>query len=696
MFPIKVCAAGADIASKDSLRLCGDTIAEHSLQEIVVTADLPYVRVEGTGLSVDVARSPLGDLPTVSDILSQLPSVKSTESGFAVMGRGDAVIYIDDRKVLDPSELDRLRPSSIRSVEIVRNPGAEFDADAAAVIRIRLKKNVLKGLGANVMAQGSQGRRFSDYEQVSLTYGAGPTSSFLTFSNNSNRMDCDQDNRQDTYTPSGTWKMTSDMPRWKSEYYDWTLAAGTSVNVAENHTVGAKVTYSDDTQRNAGYKYSDMVYGGEDYETLDAWSSNPQGYRQWHANAYYDGTFSERWGVTFNGDYVNRKSRSTHYTDETGTLTPQHLVTNIGRSRYDLWSGTAKVSWNPGGSSRMVFGADMSVVTQDRTNTQSDEEEVTRLNSTESKYAVFGQYSFSRDIWDIGVGLRYEADRMDYKDGLTGSGILDKTYRRLYPDVTVSAKVGKTSMALGFTSRIRRPTFYQLRTSQEYFNRYETTEGNPLLRPRYTYDITYSLQYRDFTASAGYQWVRNYITEDSRIDTENPLHMTSYPVNKSRYTAAEMQLDYNHRLGFWRPYLSAHLTKTFYSLSRTQDDMPKLGKSPLLELSQSNYFSFSGTTAYIVAKYNPAGVYCNSWEGRYLGLDIGVYRRFLDRALYVSLAATNVLGSKAKSRTYYGTSTFWRTAFRDNRRIYLTLSYSFRYASKYKGKTSAQDEINRM
>lgn len=670
-------------------------ISSTMLEQVAVSASMPFVKVKGTGFSVDVENSPLGDLPTVPDILSHLPSIKSSGNGFSIMGRGEAVIFIGNRKVIDMSELYRLRPSEIKSVDIIRNPGAEFDADAAAVIRIRLKKTVLKGLGIDAMSQGSQGRRFSDYEQLSLTYGAGPTNSFVTFSNNSSRLNSDQNNRQDTYTSSDVWHMTSDMPRWNSEYYDWTLAAGTSVHVTDNHTAGVKITYSDDTQHNTGDKYNDMTVGDKRYEDLTAITSNPQGYRQWHTNLYYDGVFSENLSLTFNGDYVNRKNSSTHYTDESGSLTPQHLVINNDRVRYDLWSGMAKINWQPDNNSQAVFGTDISVVNQDRYNSQNDLEQNSSLSSVESKYSVFGQYNLTCRAWDFSLGLRYEIDRMDYTDCTTGSKILYKTYQRLYPDIAVSTRIGKTTMALSFNSRIRRPTFYQLRSSREYFNRYETTEGNPLLRPRYTYDISYTIGYKNLTASAGYQWIYNYITEESRIDNENPLHVTSFPVNKAKYTAASLQINYNHKFGFWKPYISANLTKTFYDLS-LKGNMPRPGKAPLFELSFSNYFSFCGATAYISTNFNPAGAYCNSWEGRYIGVDTGIYRRFVNRQLYVAVNATNIFGYKTRSRTYYDSSIFERTSFRDNQRIYLTVSYTFRHDSKYKGKTSAQDEINRM
>lgn len=671
------------------------TVNPTMLSQVSVTASKPFVKAIGTGFSVDIENSPLGDLPTVPDVLSQLPTVKSNGTGFSITGRGEAVVFIGNRKLTDMSELYRLRPSEIKSIEIIRNPGAEFDADAPAVIRIRLKKDVLKGFGIDMISQAGLGRRFSDYEQMSLSYGAGPTSSFLIFSNNSARLNSDQANLQDIYTPSAVWHMVSDMPHWDSEYYDWTLAAGSSINIADRHTLGAKIAYTNDTQHNGGYKYSSMTVDDVEYETLTARTSNPQGYRQWHTNIYYEGAISERMNLIFNGDYVNRKHLSTHVTDEYGSLTPHHIVINYDSTRYSLWSGMAKISWKLSDNSQASFGADLSIVNQSRHSTQNCGEQSAGLRSVDSKYAAFAQYDLSCGVWNLVIGLRYEADKMDYTDGATGSRILAKTYHRLYPDITLSARVGKTTMALGFNSRIRRPTFYELRTSQEYFNRYETTEGNPLLRPRYTYDISYSLGYKDFMANATYQWIYNSITEDSRIDTDTPLHLTSYPVNKPKYTAASLQLSYNHKFGIWRPYMSAQLTKTFYGIS-LRDGMPGPGKRPLFELSFSNYFSFCGTTAYIATHYNPAGAYCNSWEGRYIGIDMGVYRRFINKRLYVAINATNILHSRPISKTYYGTSIFGRTTFRDNQRLYLTVSYTFRHEDRYKGKTTAQDELNRM
>lgn len=88
------------------------------LQQVSISSTKPFVKLKGTGFSIDIANSPLGDLPTVPDVLSQLPSVKATGSGFSVLGRGDTEIFIGNQKVVDMSELYRLRPAEIKSVFI--------------------------------------------------------------------------------------------------------------------------------------------------------------------------------------------------------------------------------------------------------------------------------------------------------------------------------------------------------------------------------------------------------------------------------------------------------------------------------------------------------------------------------------------------------------------------------------------------
>lgn len=694
--------AGSNIISLDTIPdgmhpvESADTLKTNELEEFVVKGNTGYVKLKGTNFTVDISHSPLGDMPNTEDMLSQLPFVKGDGGSFSIMGKGKAVIYIGNRKIQDSAELTRILPSDIRSVEIIRNPGVEYDAEDVAVIKIILKRKISDGLGVRAYTSESLGRKFSDYQQLSLSYASGVADLFLTGDNNSYRIRADQTNLHTFYTPAAVWRMRSEMPSWNAEYYRWTISGGGNVSLPSGHNMGAKITYTNDTGHNTGHTLSVMERDGEEYEILNSNTYSPGHYHQWQVNAYYDGNLSDKINLNFNGDYVGRISESTNIIEEEGTLTPVHTVINGTASRYRLWSGIAKLDWRMSEQSDLSLGADGSIIRNHHSSVQNDPAESSLLDSREDKYAFFCQYSLAFQRYRLDAGLRYETMHLDYRDGEDNSSILNRTYGRLFPTATISAVFGNVNMAAGFNSHIRRPTFYQLRTGSDYFNRYLTVTGNPLLLPTYTYELSYSLQYSGLVLNLGCRWVHNPIENESITYSDNPLERLRYPVNARKYEAFTASANYSREIAFWRGNLSASLSKTFYGQRRDYPGMPVMGNTPYMEFSMSNYFSFSGNTAYININYNPPGTDCDTRMGSFTDISLGIYRRFLKRALYVSLRVTNILACKTKYRSYERDDVFEKTQYRDARRVVLTVSYTFRHKNKYKGKDLTGGEISRI
>ena len=73
----------------------------------------------------------------VTDVLLHVPGMVTTANGdLEVFGQGQPVIYINNRKVQSDSEVKQLTPSEIKSVELITNPGARYDASGKAVLNI--------------------------------------------------------------------------------------------------------------------------------------------------------------------------------------------------------------------------------------------------------------------------------------------------------------------------------------------------------------------------------------------------------------------------------------------------------------------------------------------------------------------------------------------------------------------------------
>ena len=111
------------------------------LGEVVVKSQLPKTRVKGEAMRTTVEGTILEKAGSVADALARVPSLETERDGaVTVLGRGEAEVYINGRKVQDVSELSRLRSDQIQHVDVIQNPGARYAASTKAVVRITLKK----------------------------------------------------------------------------------------------------------------------------------------------------------------------------------------------------------------------------------------------------------------------------------------------------------------------------------------------------------------------------------------------------------------------------------------------------------------------------------------------------------------------------------------------------------------------------
>lgn len=665
----------------------------------VIVKSASSIRLVGSSLFVDVQNSPFRNLGNADELLGKLPSVRAEEGVYSIFGKGVATIYVNNRRLRDNSELQRISPSDIATVEIVRNPGAGYDATIPAVIKIKLKRPASEGWGIQVSTYGRLGRRFSDAETVSLNYNTHPVNLFFEASNSSYRMNTDQTNLSDTYTGEGTWRMLSDMPRWDSNYYDYTLTGGADVQLSGEHQLGTRWSYTDDTSRYGGPTANTMFYNGLTYENLSALTASNSGYNQVMGNLFYTGQLTPQFDVTFNADFTRKNTTNSDATTEWGDLTPQHTNLNSGTADYTLWSGRLTSRWTVNKKLYFMFGGDGNVVSQNRTNYSYNNEEAyaaSLLKSEDRNGALFVESGFSIDKLRVYAGLRYEVTMMDYRDAQSDKSLLDKTYRRFYPSASLSLPVGKADMSLSYTSKVGRPSFYQLRNGSEYFNRYLVTEGNPLLLPQYTSDLSYVVQYKSFNATVGWQRVKNYMQSENEIIDPNPLNVLRRPVNMPAYAGIYVNLAYDFRVGVWHPYLSANMTKTYFTVKRVSNNMPKLGKRPLMNFSFGNWFRFGTWSLYADILYDTNGYLREYQECARINFRMGLMKYFFKRSLYVSLQANNLFHARETEISHNSNEIFNKTRYKDNQTVSLYIRYTLKYKNKYKGMNSAQSEIDRM
>ena len=122
----------------------------YMVKGVEVKGEIPQYKAVQGGMTVDVQHSILHDVGTADDLLSMIPMIQGSNGKFEVLAKGEPEIYINNKKVRDPSELKQLKSVDIKSVDVITSPGAKYNAEVNAVIRIKTLKAQGDGLSLMV------------------------------------------------------------------------------------------------------------------------------------------------------------------------------------------------------------------------------------------------------------------------------------------------------------------------------------------------------------------------------------------------------------------------------------------------------------------------------------------------------------------------------------------------------------------
>ena len=263
----------------------------HELSGVVVKGRLPKTRVKGDAMRTTVAGTILEKAGTMSDALSKIPSLEAErDGGVKVLGRGDAEVYINGRRVQDMKELSRLRSDQIQHVDVVQNPGARYAASVKAVVRITLKKAQDEGLS------------FQNSTQFMYQYGGSLNDNF-TANYRTGGLDVTGSFWVGTYNH---WKglQVNDMLYYvgpdqvtghstqeiRHPWHAWSPQLQLNYMVNENHTFGAYYKFDrTPSGETKGDYLTDMFENGILTERSASYIWQDQSVKKHIFNAYYNG-----------------------------------------------------------------------------------------------------------------------------------------------------------------------------------------------------------------------------------------------------------------------------------------------------------------------------------------------------------------------------------------------------------------------
>ena len=174
----KVLARISYVGYKTIYKICSQSevgvirlqVDNYALKGVTVKGHVPQYQMGSEGLVTNVENTILSKLGTGEDVLTHVPGITKKDGYFEVFGKGAPLIYINGRLMRDVSELDQLKSENIKSVELITNPGAKYDASVKAVVKIRTKAAQGEGFGFDVRSSYYQSENTDLVKQLNWNY----------------------------------------------------------------------------------------------------------------------------------------------------------------------------------------------------------------------------------------------------------------------------------------------------------------------------------------------------------------------------------------------------------------------------------------------------------------------------------------------------------------------------------------------
>jgi hypothetical protein len=671
-------------------------LESNQLGEVVVKGERPAFKLTTEGLKTDVENTLLSKVGTAKAVLKNLPGVQQTKDGIEVFGKGAPLIYINGRKLQNQTELDQITSEDIKSVELITNPGAKYDATVGAVILIKTKRPQGEGFSFNTQASYYVGKCPDLALGLNWNYRHKGLDVFGSVWYNDDRYM--QDDEVILAVNADTvWHMDQHMDI-KAHTNSLYTSIGANYIFNDNHAAGFRYdTKAYFLDRTRGTFTADVTANGQFYDHLDNGIYQHSKYNMPHTlNIYYNGKVGGT-SIDFNSDYVFSKNRQWQYNDEVSQEQQSRTVTSLGVVRNQLCATKLVLSWP-------LWGGNLQVGTEfDHTRRHDDyinPEQIVPTSFTEqleNNYILFAEYAHPLPFGQLRLGLRNENVNTDYYNQGVRIAEQSRKYHHLFPSLGLMARAGQVQFMANYAAKIKRPYYHELSSSVTYANRFTWESGNPLLKPSIRHEASLMAMYRWVSVMLQYKHTDDIIVNVGREVPGSESVTWLYRENVDNEDAMMLMVTLSPRFGLYQPSLSMGMMKEWMKIpSSSGFESPE---RPIWIAQFNNNFQLTPSlTASADFSFTSKGDQENvSLTKALYQLDLSLTKSFLNDRLSVQVKGHNLLNSQQHVRLNYGERTLWQNFNQDSREVEFTVRYKFNAAqSKYKGTGAGASEKERL
>ncbi len=702
--------------------------------EIVAQVEMLESNLDKTVFNVESSITTEG--ATAVEVLEEIPSVDVDMDGNVTLRGSENVTILVDGKPTHLT-LDQIPANLIQSIEVITNPSARLEPDGeSGILNVVLKKRKESGFNGMVSLRGSMEifrnkPKLGSYSgNLNFNYSYDKINLFFSYDfRGHNHYNGGTTDRRSWFGDDTTRLFQENYGKFGG--YNHNLRTGIDWSINAKNTLS--FTFSYNNNRNSSFSELSVEDDSVRMDELLPYEkyfqkSGDLGKRNNYSGAInYKKTFETK-GQELTADiyYTHNDRNSTDSTFQDFEFPTGHLDVTQRSTTIDFnTNASAQVDFvTPvGKKGRIETGYKLSYrsVGQDYRYYQGDDSTEVALDPSRSNHFVFTEwinaayFIYSTSFWDklkLQAGLRGEIANTT-SDLKSAGEVHKRNYYNVFPTVHVRYDITKEhSLQVSYSRRVSRPSIWQLNPFMNVSDRQNYRCGNPDLQPEFVNSVELgylmTIKKSSLSATLYYRHRNNIISRYTEIlqDTlegeEHTYTLTTYRNLKSSQNFG-IELVYGQQLWkFWRISLSGSFYRMIINSEENIDDYLARDWTWRVRLNQTfnlpkdwqiqlnfRYRAPSITTGSM--GWGSGGVGQGKQSGNY-GLDLGVKKSFLNKALVVSLNIRNLVNSyRNKIETYSYRENYGYHAYsvRERGRLNISLSISYKI-NNYKKRMEKQ------
>ena len=536
------------------------------LDGVTVTRMRRLVKADADKLSYDVKNDEDAKASTVLDMLRKVPMVSvDGEDNITVNGSSSFKVYVDGKPNMmmssAPSQVFKSMPASmVKSIEVVTNPGAKYDAEGGAgVLNIVMNKEMMTMMGGGESLNGYNGTlrvqagnrqlggsAFVSGQQGKLSYSTNITYSKQTPGTTTTTME-----REQTGAMSSTMISESES-KMKMPFTMGNLTLGYELDAKSSIGLTAGITSFN--MNSDGL--TKTTFGGGMYGTGFSYgNTNDTKMRRTSFNGSLDyqrflnDARTSSLTLTYQLTYAPTKSEMESGFDQSTTFPGMDLTNRYSENKERTTDHIFQMDYTTPLGTANTLNAGLKYSFR-RATSDADyylQGVYSDLMSSEYKYnnsilAGYAELVSRFGNFSSKAGLRYEQTWQDVSYQLGKGNDFSTHYGNLVPSASLSYSLNPaTNIALTYNMRISRPGITYLNPYVDRSNPTMLSYGNPDLDTEKSHNI--GLAFNSFSAkmmfsvNLRHSFTDNAIESYSFYDSNNLLNTTYDNTAKNHMTS---------------------------------------------------------------------------------------------------------------------------------------------------------------